>query len=339
MDTALVEAFEAERPRLINVAYRLTGSIADAEDAVQESWLRLARVSRSHSLTLTGGTPGSTSDGAIQNLQAWLTRVVSRLCLDRLTSAAARRETYVGQWLPEPFVTPMEGTDDPLAAVMRDEENRFAALVVLDVLPPDQRVAFVLHDAFGVPFDEIAKMLSIQPANARQLASRARRAIADPPPPVPDEEHNQAVGRFLAAMASGDLDAVVATLHPDAVMMGDANGTTNTAVNVIHGAEKFARFYLGLIRRYGDGALGTMRLVAVNGQLGVATSGWTGETEKLSSPPRIGAFAVRDGLVCATYDIANPQKHTGVRLPGWGTRVATHPGSATSSPPGSRSDA
>ena len=296
----LVDSFEAERPRLLNVAYRLTGSVADAEDAVQEAWLRLHR-----------------TDARIDNLQAWLTTVVSRLCLDRLTSAVARRETYVGQWLPEPVVTPMAGSDDPLAAVVQQEDNRFAALVVLDVLPPDQRVAFVLHDAFGVPFGEIAGVLGIEPANARQLASRARKAVADPPPPVDDAEHNAAVGRFLAAMATGDLDAVLATLHPDALVMGDANGTTNTAVNVIHGADKVARFDLGLFRRYGPEALETLMPVLVNGQLGIATTGWVGETERTTSPARVGGFAVRDGRVVGIYDIANPEKHAGIKLPSW----------------------
>jgi RNA polymerase sigma-70 factor (ECF subfamily) len=298
-----IDAFEAERPRLLNVAYRLTGSVADAEDAVQEAWIRLDR---------------STTE--IVNLQAWLTTTVSRICLDRLTSAAARRETYVGQWLPEPIVTPLEPTGDPLEAVVRDEDNRLAALVVLDVLPPDQRVSFVLHDAFGVRFDEIATVLSIEPAHARQLASRARKAVADPPPPVPDEEHVAAVGRFLAAMATGDLDAVLATLHPDALMMGDANGTTSTAVNVIRGADKFARFFLGLLKRYGDDSLASLQPVLVNGQLGVASAGWAGETERLSSPARVAGFAVRDGLVWAAYDVANPDKWAGVRLPDWPAR-------------------
>src|SRR3954447_2361083 len=128
----LTDEFEAERPRLLNVAYRLTGSVADAEDAVQEAWLRLAR-----------------ADDGIVNLQAWLTTVVSRICLDRLTSAAARRETYVGQWLPEPIVTSFESdAADPLSAVITHDENRLAALIVLDALAPAQRVAFVLHDAF-----------------------------------------------------------------------------------------------------------------------------------------------------------------------------------------------
>ena len=302
----LFYSFVAERPRLQNVAYRLSGSAAEAEDAVQEAWLRLHR-----------------TDATIDNLQAWLTTVVSRLCLDRLTSAAARRETYVGQWLPEPIVTPLAAsgrTDDPLETVVRDEDNRFAALVVLDVLPPDQRVAFVLHDAFGVPFDEIAEVLGIQAANARQLASRARRTVADPPPPVPDEEHNAAVSRFLEAMATGDLNAVLATLHPDALMIGDANGTTRTAVNVIHGADKIARFYLGLLRRYGADSLASLQPAMVNGQLGVVSAGWDGGDPSLSSPARVDGFTVRDGLVFATYDIANPEKLAGVRLPGWPPR-------------------
>jgi RNA polymerase sigma-70 factor (ECF subfamily) len=300
MDAALVDAFESERPRLINVAYRLTGSVADAEDAVQESWLRLAR-----------------TDAGITNLQAWLTRVVGRICLDRLTSASARRETYVGQWLPEPVVTPLDGPTDPLTAAIRGEDNRYAALVVLEVLSPSQRVAFVLHDAFGVSFEEIGQVLSIDPVNARQLASRARKALADPPPPVSDDEHNEAVGKFLAAMALGDLDAVLATLHPDALAMGDANGTTSTTINIIHGANKFARFFLGLLARYGDGSLTAMEPVLLNGQLGVATVGWTGATKRESSPARVAGFAVRDGLVCAAYDIANPEKFAGVRLPDW----------------------
>ncbi|MET0767066.1 MAG: sigma-70 family RNA polymerase sigma factor [Aeromicrobium sp.] len=304
MPAALIDAFEAERPRLLNVAYRLTGSVADAEDAVQEAWLRLDRADA----------------GAIRNLQAWLTTAVSRLCLDRLGSAAARRETYTGQWLPEPVVTPLDPSTDPLATVLQREENRFAALVVLDVLPPAQRVALVLHDAFGVPFAEIADVLGVDAANARQLASRARRAVADAPPPVSAAEHDEAVGRFLAAMATGDLQAVIATLHPDARVIGDADGTTTTAVNVIHGPEKFARFYLGLLARFGDAALGSLELVQVNGQLGVAIAGITGETRRMSSPPRIAGFTVRDGLVWATYDIANPAKHAGVRLPGWSVR-------------------
>ena len=299
--TITVEDFEAERPRLLRIAYRLTGSVVDAEDAVQEAWLRL---------------DGAKDKQEPSNLQAWLTRVVSRLCLDRLGSAAKRRETYVGQWLPEPIVRPLGAAcePDPLDVVVRDEDTRLGALVVMDTLTPPQRVAFVLHDVFSVPFDEIGDVLGIGTEAARQHASRARRAMADAPDPTPDPEHEEAVKRFLAALATGDLDAVVATLHPDAVVIGDANGTTGTAVNVIHGPEKFARFFLGLLERYGDSVIGAMQPVVVNGQLGLWTSGWEGDEPRTSSPARVAGFTVRDGLVAATYDIANPEKLGGVRL-------------------------
>jgi RNA polymerase sigma-70 factor, ECF subfamily len=297
----LVDDFEAERPRLLNVAYRLTGSVADAEDAVQEAWLRL---------------DGAKDRDEPSNLQAWLTRVVSRLCLDRLGSAAKRRETYVGQWLPEPVVRPIGAASepDPLDVVVQGEDARIGAMVVLDNLTPPQRVAFVLHDVFSVPFDEVGEVLGIGTDAARQHASRARRAMADAPEPTPDPEHEEAVQRFLAAMATGDLDAIVATLHPDVVVVGDANGTTATAVNVIHGPDKFARFYLGLFARYGESALETFRPVLVNGQLGLWTNGWEGVDRRTSSPPRIAGFTVKDGLVAATYDVANPEKFRGVRL-------------------------
>jgi RNA polymerase sigma-70 factor (ECF subfamily) len=295
----LVDDFEAERPRLLRVAYRLTGSVVDAEDAVQEAWLRLDRTTAEPS-----------------NLQAWLTRVVSRLCLDRLGSAAKRRETYTGQWLPEPIVRPIgPGAEpDPLDVVVQDEDARLGALVVLDTLTPPQRVAFVLHDVFSVPFDEVGEVLGIGTDAARQHASRARRAVADAPEPTPDREHEEAVGRFLTAMATGDLDAIVATLHPDAIVIGDANGTTNTAINIVHGAENFARFYLGLLERYGEKSLESMQPVLVNGQLGFWTFGWDGGEPRRSSPARVEGFTVRDGLVSAIYDIANPEKFGGVRL-------------------------
>lgn len=293
----LVAAFEAERPRLLRLAYRLTGSVADAEDAVQESWLRL-----------TGA-----DSAAVRNLAAWLTTVVGRLSLDRLGSAVARRETYVGTWLPEPVVTPLAGPspEDPLEAVVRDEEARFAAMVVLDRLTPDQRVAFVLHDGFAVPFPEVAHILGISPANARQLAARARRAVADAPPAVNPVEHRAAVERFAAALATGDVEAVVATLHPDVRSMGDSDGRTRTVVRTLDTPEHVARFFLGLVSRYGE-RLNTLRRVLVNGRLGMVTPG----TES-RFPARVLAVQVRDGLVVGTYDVANPAKLGGVRLPDW----------------------
>src|SRR5277367_5774089 len=196
MTSTQVTEFEALRPHLMSVAYRLTGTVADAEDIVQEAWLRW------------------NSAGArdpIADLRAWLTTVVSRLGLDRLRSAAHRRETYTGNWLPEPVVTGFDSAD-PLSAVVAREDARFAAMVVLERLNPDQRVAFVLHDGFAVPFAEVAEVLGINEAAARQLASRARKTLTSQdaqPARKPDPPLNEVVGKLMAAMAEGDLNAVV----------------------------------------------------------------------------------------------------------------------------------
>ncbi|MGO4614063.1 sigma-70 family RNA polymerase sigma factor [Nocardia sp. 2YAB30] len=298
----LSDLFESHRAHLLSVAYRLTGSVSDAEDAVQESWLRLAGARQSE----------------IEDLRAWLTTVVSRICLDRLRSAAARRENYVGQWLPEPVVTARtpSSAPDPLEAVVRKQEYRFAALVVLDSLTPPQRVAFVLHDGLSVPFDEISDILGISADAARQLAVRARKAVAHTPAPVPDVEHEAAVQRFLAALSAGDVNAVAAALHPESVMIGDANGTTATAVNILHGSDRIARFFLGLVRKYGlnEGPSPVYEFASVNGQLGLVVTGRPAEDGRAGYPTRIMGFTVRDGLVWGTYDLANPAKLGGVRL-------------------------
>lgn len=297
----LADLFESHRAHLLSVAYRLTGSVSDAEDAVQEAWLRLAGAHQSE----------------IEELRAWLTTVVTRICLDRLRSAAARRESYVGQWLPEPIVTSATPSRmlDPLEAVVRKQDCRFAAMVVLDTLTPPQRVAFVLHDGLSVPFNEIADILGISVDSARQLAARARKAVAHIPDPVPDAEHEAAVQRFVTALESGDIGAITAALHPDSVMIGDANGTTSTAINVIGGAEKIARFYLGLLRKYGAAELlDSYGPAVVNGQLGLVAHSRTGAAGRPGFPGRVLCFTVRDGLVWGTYDLANPAKLSGVRL-------------------------
>ncbi|MFC9892658.1 sigma-70 family RNA polymerase sigma factor [Nocardia sp. NPDC127579] len=293
----LADLFESHRTHLLSVAYRLTGSVSDAEDAVQESWLRLAGVHQSE----------------IEELRAWLTTVVTRICLDRLRSAAVRREAYVGQWLPEPIVTGVTGSraPDPLEQVVRKQEFRLAAMVVLDTLTPPQRVAFVLHDGLSVPFDEIADILGVSADAARQLAVRARKAVAGAPEPVADTEHEDAVRRLLDALAVGDVGAVTAALHPDSRMVGDANGTTSTAVNVIDGAERVARFLLGLVGKYDIGAAESAAVryefVRVNGQLGLVLR-WN------EGPARVIGFTVSDGTIWGTYDHANPAKLSGVRL-------------------------
>jgi RNA polymerase sigma-70 factor, ECF subfamily len=290
--------FEALRPHLMSVAYRLTGTVADAEDIVQEAWLRWDTAE---------------TRGPIADLRAWLTTVVSRLGLDRLRSAAHRRETYTGHWLPEPVVTGFDGAD-PLSAVVAAEDARFVAMVVLERLTPDQRVAFVLHDGFAMPFAEVAEVLGTNEAAARQLASRARKAVAAEPPPKPDPAHNEVVGRLMAAMVAGDLDAVVALLHPDVTFTGDAAGKAPTAVQVIHGADKVARFMFGLARRYGPAFYTANQLALVNGELGAYTAGSPGGDGYWEMMPRILAMTVRDGKVYALWDIANPDKFTGSPL-------------------------
>lgn len=290
-----VDEFERMRPHLLAVAYRLTGTLADAEDIVQDAWLRWDRDERSHE---------------ISDLRAWLTTVVSRLGLDRLRSAAHRRETYVGEWLPEPLVTGFDG-NDPLAAVVAGEDARFAAMVVLERLTPDQRVAFVLHDGFAVPFSEVASVLGISDAAARQLASRARRAVAAAPEPVSGDTHNELVGSLMAALAAGDMNAAVRLLHPDVTFTGDSNRMAPTAARVIHGPDKVARFLFGLAERYGPNFLATAQLALVNGELGSYTPGAPADGGFPAMSPRVTAMTVRDGKICAIWDVANPDKFTG----------------------------
>ncbi|OBH76324.1 RNA polymerase subunit sigma [Mycobacterium scrofulaceum] len=294
--TEQVSQFEALRPHLMAVAYRLTGTVADAEDIVQEAWLRWDR-----------------QDAEITDLRAWLTTVVSRLGLDKLRSAAHRRETYTGNWLPEPVVTGFDRAD-PLAAVVSREDARFAAMVVLERLSPDQRVAFVLHDGFAVPFAEVADVLGISGAAARQLASRARKAVSADPPPKPDPSHDEVVGRLMAAMAAGDLDTVVSLLHPDVTFTGDSNGKAPTAVQTIRGPDKVVRFMQGLAQRYGPAMFTSYEPGLINGELGIYTAGSPASDGYREMLPRITAVTVRDGKVSALWDIANPDKFTGSPL-------------------------
>ncbi|WP_293236274.1 sigma-70 family RNA polymerase sigma factor [Mycolicibacterium sp.] len=301
------DEFERLRAHLMAVAYRLTGTFADAEDAVQDAWLRWEAM-------------GSGRDD-ITDSKAWLTTVVSRIGLDRLRSAAHRREAYYGQWLPEPVVTPVDRSD-PLAAVVADEDARFVVMVVLERLTPDQRVAFVLHDGFAVPFGEVADVLGVSVASARQLASRARRTVADADTPDPDASHDEVVGRLMAAMATGDMAAVVALLHPDVTFTGDSNRKAPTAARVIHGPDKVARFIFGLAERYGSRFFEGAQLALVNGELGVITPGFDAGDDGPAMQPHIQALTVRDGKVTAIWDIANPDKFTASPL----DRRPTEPG-------------
>ncbi|HEX6354804.1 RNA polymerase sigma factor SigJ [Actinophytocola sp.] len=298
-DEALASEFFSHRAHLIGVAYRLTSMLSDAEDAVQEAWLRLSGLDEA-------------KRAEIVDLRGWLTTVVGRICLDRLRSAATRRERYVGPWLPEPIVTPF-GTptsDDPLETVVRDEQVRLAALVVLDKLTPEQRVAFVLHDAFSVPFGEIAAVLGVSEATARQHGSRGRRAVADAElPDLADLTEQRAVlEQLLTAISKGDLTGVVAALHPNAVLVGDSDGKLRTARREMVGADKVSRFMLALVDMYGQDRLSRGELVLVNGQLGLTFPDLPAEDGFRAVDRRVITFEVRDGQVWRIYDIVNPDK-------------------------------
>jgi len=300
-DAALAELFTEHRTHLLGVAYRLTSTLSDAEDAIQEAWLRLSALD-------------SESRADIRDLRGWLTTVVGRICLDRLRSAAVRRERYVGPWLPEPVITPFGAptSEDPLDVIVRDDGVRMAALVVLDKLTPEQRVAFVLHDAFGVPFSEIAATLNCSDATARQHASRGRRAAAeaDPPPRAALADQSAVIQALVAALAEGDLAKVVDLLHPDAVLIGDSDGKARTARNLVVGPDNIARFLLGLLRMYGTGSLTAGEPVLANGDIAVALPDIPSDGEHREVTRRVTAFAFRDGKVVAIYDVVNPDKLT-----------------------------
>ncbi|WP_348651011.1 RNA polymerase sigma factor SigJ [Micromonospora sp. WMMA1947] len=288
MATRLAERFEEERPRLRAVAYRLLGSLTDAEDAVQETWLRLSR----------------TDATTVDNLDAWLTTVVARVSLNTLRSRAARREDPLDVRLPDPVVD--TGAGDPAHAAVLADSVGLALLVVLDTLAPAERLAFVLHDMFGVPFDEIGPLVDRSPAAARQLASRARRRVrGQAPVPDPDLARQRAVvDAFLAAARDGDLDALIAVLHPDAVLRSDAGTARSRHTVVFSGATTVAAQATTFGRLFPYA-----RPVLVNGAAGVLVS--AGD-RALS----VMAFTVTGGRIAAVDVIADPRRLAALGLAG-----------------------
>ncbi|GGM70882.1 RNA polymerase sigma factor SigJ [Dactylosporangium sucinum] len=287
----MTDAFSAHRGHLFGVAYRMLGSRADAEDVVQEAWLRYA----------------AADQGQIVDLRAWLTTVTGRLCLDLLRSARVRREAYVGQWLPEPIVErlPDQGAD-PGESVALSESVSLALLLILDTLSPEQRVAFVLHDVFAVPFGEVAGTLGTTAENARQLASRARRAVA-----AGEHRHTTSRARqaevfaaFTAAAAGGDLDALLKVLAPDVVAIGDGGGIGPAARRPVEGALQVGRFVLGLYRQARRLGYEVMPAL-VNGDLGIVM--------RMGDGYAVSSLAISpSGLVTGVYNQLNPAKLTGL---------------------------
>ena len=287
MPSLTATEFEAERPHLLAVAYRMLGSRAEAEDAVQEAWLRYAK---------------ARDGGEIHDLRGWLTTVTGRICLDVLKSARVSRAAYPGQWLPSYVVEPDAG---PAARAEMSDQIALALLVVLEKLSPEQRVALVLHDAFGVPFEEVATVLGTTESAARQHASRGRRAVAqDSIRHTADlAEQRKVLGAFLEAANGGDLQALAALLAPEVVAIGDGGGLIpGVGSRPILGADKVARFYLGIAAGLTDVQVET---VLINGSLGLLARGRHANGRPLFS---VLAIAVDNGRITGFFNQLNPSK-------------------------------
>ncbi|HEU5431439.1 MAG TPA: RNA polymerase sigma-70 factor [Thermomicrobiales bacterium] len=280
------DAIAAYRPLLFAIAYRMLGSVADAEDAVQDTWLRWHRA-------LAGGV-------AIASPKAWLTTTITRRCLDELGSARVRREQYVGPWLPEPIVG--VGGADPAETVADPDSLSMAFLVLLESLSAKERAVFLLHDVFGYEFTEIAAIVGESAAYCRQLAKRARAHVAERRPRFTPaaEERERLAERFLRAVNDGDLSGLIATLADDVVVWSDGGGKVNAARKpVAGGPDKVARYLLNIARLAAPGT--AIRRAAVNGEPGLVTT----LDGALSGAV---TFDVANGSIRAIYIVVNPDK-------------------------------
>jgi RNA polymerase sigma-70 factor (ECF subfamily) len=277
-DDRLAERFEANRANLRAVAYRMLGSVSEADDAIQEAWLRLSRADA----------------GDIDNLGAWLTTVVARVCLDMLRSRASRREEPMAPGLPEPIAAEGNGLDPEHAAVVADSVG-LAMLVVLDTLPPAERVAFVLHDMFAVPFDEIAPIVGRSSDATRQLASRARRRVqgASADPVADRGRQREVVEAFLVAARDGRFEALLALLDPEVVVRADRAAVRAGASEEVRGAEAVAGTFSGRAR--------AARAALVGGAVGLV---WMQQGEARM----VFDFTLADGRVVAIDLIADPER-------------------------------
>jgi RNA polymerase sigma-70 factor (ECF subfamily) len=268
--------FEPLRPRLLRIAYRMLGSAAEAEDVVQEAWLRWHQTDRA----------------SVRDASAVLVRTVTRLCLDVLKSARVRREQYVGTWLPEPIVEPLEGDDLTLTLMM-----------ALERLSPLERAAFLLHDVFGMDFDEVAQAIDRDPAACRQLASRARGHVREARPrfPVTEEQGRELASAFFTATRSGDLGVLQTLLAQDVVLYSDGGGKAKAALNPIYGLEKNLRFVSGLLQRTGPNASRLVYEGKIDGLPGFVTVESDGTWQST-------ALAIEEGRIVTIYITRNPDK-------------------------------
>jgi RNA polymerase sigma factor (sigma-70 family) len=292
-----LNAVMSERRRLVNLAYRLLGSLAEAEDAVQETYARWYTMS-------------AEQQDAIASPGAWLTTVATRICLDLLGSARARRERYVGEWIPEPLPDPAQwpggrpgtNTADPADRVTLDESVSMAFLVVLESMTPAERVAFVLHDVFAYPFAEVAEITGRTPAACRQLASSARRRIRASqasPAPAPAARQAQVVRDFKRAWEAADIGALIGLLDPDATVIADGGGLATAALRPIEGAEQIARYLVDLAGH----APSTINFLerTVNGQPGLVA-------QQDGVTVTVFAFDLAGNRITHIWAVRNPEK-------------------------------
>ncbi|MEV6535036.1 RNA polymerase sigma-70 factor [Streptomyces sp. NPDC051639] len=284
-DTA-TEVFEEHRSVLMGVAYRMLGRVADAEDVVQEAWLRWSGADRSE----------------VREPRGYLVRVTTRLAIDRLRQVQSRNEAYVGPWLPEPYVTDFGDTvaDTAERAVLADSVS-LAVLVVLESLSPLERAVFVLREAFGFPYAEIAAVLDRGEPAVRQLAGRARKHVGERRPryEVDPAERRDLTERFLAAAAEGDLAGLMSLLAPDVRLVGDSGGLSKAPLRVIEAADKVGRFLLGAARKGAPDL--SFRLLELNG--GAALLALSGD-----KPDSVFQLDVVDGRIQCVYIVRNPEK-------------------------------
>ncbi|MEV7679793.1 RNA polymerase sigma factor SigJ [Streptomyces sp. NPDC088341] len=288
-ETTSTDEFERHRSVLTGVAYRMLGRFADAEDVVQEAWLRWSAQERTD----------------VREPRAYLVRITTRLAIDRLRQAQSRREAYVGPWLPEPVVTDYgpAAPDTAERAVLADSIS-LAVLIVLESLSPLERAVFVLREAFGFPFGEIAAVLDRSEAAVRQLAGRARRHVEERRPryDVDPAERRDLTERFLAAAGGGDMEALIGLLAPDVRLVGDSGGKAKAPLRVVEGADKVARFFAGVA---GDAGLYESRTVEINGAVALLFL-------REGKPDLVLQLEIADGTVRAVHIVRNPDKLSGV---------------------------
>jgi RNA polymerase sigma-70 factor (ECF subfamily) len=280
-------SFEPHRAYLRGLAYRMLASMAEAEDAVQDAYIRWHRI-------------GTKARAAVENPRAWLAKATTRLCLDRLKSARAQRESYVGPWLPEPVVEP-EAADDP-AELAQDLSVAF--LLLLERLSPLERAAFLLHDVFEMSFQQVAEVLRRDPAACRQLATRARKHIEDGRPrfDARAEDRARIAAAFIAAAGSGDPAQLTRLLAEDAVFVSDGGGKVRAALNPILGREKIAAFFIGVRRKLPHPEGTEYRPTVINGMPGFLIVRPDGGIDQTLS------FEIQDGLIRRIYVVRNPDK-------------------------------